>query len=279
MSRPNDSSRSSDGEVLTAASLQPMGFTDILDSMFSLYRKHFRLFASICSVYFVIALAANLLSGISALLFSSVDHLSISSGVGGAISVATFLVTNLAMLVVTGTLFFGVTQVFLGERITAWAAFMHTKRRFWSLFFSGLLYGIVIIALVSIYMLVSLLYLFDIFLPVNAGLVISGIGILAAIYVGVRWVFCGLAAVFEEKSVLRALKRSSELVKGGWWRVFGKMIGIFLIVIFFQSVLPFSWGLISGVTDGTQVDENLPQQGSQEDANLLEELMGMFRWT
>ena len=52
MLQPNDSSGASNGEETTSASLQPMGFTDILDSMFSLYRNHFRLFVSICSVYF-----------------------------------------------------------------------------------------------------------------------------------------------------------------------------------------------------------------------------------
>ena len=149
MLQPNDSSQASDSEDTPVASLQPMGFTDILDSMFSLYRNRFRLFATISSVYFVIALAAYLLNGILAVLVSSADQLSITSGVGGPVSLVTSFVRILAMLVVTGTLFFGVTQVYLGERITAYAAFRQTKRRFWSLFSSGLLFGIVTIALMS----------------------------------------------------------------------------------------------------------------------------------
>ena len=40
-------------ETSATTSLRPMGFTDILDTMFNLYRRNFRLFASICAVYFV----------------------------------------------------------------------------------------------------------------------------------------------------------------------------------------------------------------------------------
>ena len=50
MLRPNDSSQASTSETAATTSLQPMGFTDILDTMFSLYRNHFRLLiVSICS--------------------------------------------------------------------------------------------------------------------------------------------------------------------------------------------------------------------------------------
>ena len=256
--------------------------------MFSLYRNHFRLFAKICSVYFVIALAAYLLNGISALLVSSVDHLNILSGVGGPVYLVTSFVGILATLVVTGTLFFGVTQVYLGKRVTAGAAFRQTKRRFWPLFFSALLYGMVIIPLILLYYLGwdfplvllcigwDFLFLCEIYLPETVDLVIDYILILAALYIGSRWIFCSLAAVFEEKSAVQSLKRSGELVKGGWWRVFGTVIAIVLLVFFILSILPFSWDLISGVTDGTQVNEELPRQGSQEDANLLEKWMSMF---
>lgn len=290
MSEPMASLQASDGEVSTAASLQPMGFTDILDSMFTLYRNHFRLFASICSVYFVIALTANLLYGISALLVSTVDQPNILSGVGGAVPLVTSFVVILALLVVTGALSFGVTQVYLCKHVTVGTAFRQTKRRFWSLFFSALLYGIVIIPLILLYYLGwdfpldllcigwDFLFFCEIYLPETADWVIDYILLLAALYVGSRWIFCSLAAVFEEKSAVQSLKRSGELVKGGWWRVFGTVIAIVLLTFFILSILPFSWGLISGVTGGTQVNEDLPSQGSQEDASLLEEWMGRLAW-
>lgn len=284
MSQPKDSLKASDGEVSTAASLQPMGFTDILDSMFSIYRSRFRLFASICSVYFVIGLAADLLNGISVLLLPSVDDLSSISGVGGLVSSVASLVAILAMFAVIGTLFFGVTQVYLGKRVTVRAAFRQTKRRFWPFFVSGLLYGIVIIPLILLYRLgwdfpLDLLcvgfdvpFLCEIYLPEITDYAIDYMFLLAALCVGVRWIFCSLAAMFEEKSAVQSLKRSGELVKGGWWQVFGVVIGIFLLTSIILSILPMSWGLISGVTGDTQDGKEVPQ----EDVNLLDTLASML---
>ena len=284
MSRPKNLFQARDCEVSTAASLQPMGFTDILDSMFSLYRNHFRLFASICSVYFLIGVAADLLDGISALFLPSVDDLSSVSGVGRLVSSVASLVAILAMFAVIGTLFFGVTQVYLGKRVTARAAFRQTKRRFWQFFVSGLLYGIVIIPLILLYRLgwdfpldllcigLDLPFLCEIYLPEIADYIIDYICLLAAFCVGVRWIFCSLAAVFEEKPAFRSLKRSGELVKGDWWRVFGVVMGIFLLTSIILSILPMSSGLISGITGSTQEGEEVPQ----EEMNLLEMLASML---
>ena len=94
---------------------------------------------------------------------------------------------------------------------------------------------------------------------------ITCLGIPLAIFFGFRWVFCSLAAVFEGKSAVKALKRSSELVKGGWWRVFGMMIGIFLLVFFVQSILQFSLLFVLGLS-----------QTMGGDGNSLEMLRQMF---
>ena len=60
MLQPNDLSQTNNSEASTTTSLQPMGFTDILDTIFSLYRNHFRLIFGICIVYFVLMLGINL---------------------------------------------------------------------------------------------------------------------------------------------------------------------------------------------------------------------------
>ena len=59
------------------------------------------------------------------------------------------------------------------------------------------------------------------------------------------------AVMVEETSARDALKRSGELVKGAWWRVFGIMMGIFLIYIVIDYILITSSTLIfalSGVS-------------------------------
>ena len=240
MLQPDDSSQASGGEETTAASLQPMGFTDILDSMFSLYRNHFRLFVSICSVYFVCGFVVNLLIGITTVsaISSGEFNILMFTLVAGIL----YVINSVVMLFVIGGLVFGSAQVFLGKRITADTAFNQTKRRFWPYLGSNLLYALVV-----------------------GLLTITIIGIPFAVFFGFRWIFCSLAAVFEEKSAVRALKRSSELVKGGWWRVFGMMIGILLLVFFVQSILQFSLLFVLGLS-----------QAMGGDGDFLEMLRQMF---
>ena len=240
MLQANDSSQESNREEAAATSLQPMGFSDILDTMFSLYRNHFELFVRICSVYFVCGFVVNLLIGVATVSAAGSGEFNVAmvALVTGILS----LISSVVMLFVIGGLVFGSAQVFLGKQITSNTVFNQTKRRFWPYLGSNLLYALVV-----------------------GVLTITLIGIPFAIFFGFRWIFCSLAAVFEEKSAVRALKRSSELVKGGWWRVFGMMIGIFLLVFFVQLILQFSLLFVLGLT-----------QRMGGDGNLVEMLRSMF---
>jgi len=82
---------------------------------------------------------------------------------------------------------------------------------------------------------------------------ITIIGIPAAIYFGVTWVFIVQTVVLEHRSARRSLSRSSILVKRTWWRV----LGILIIIGLIQSILSavaggivgFIIGLIGGLAD------------------------------
>ena len=213
MLQPNDSSQTSNSEASTTTSLQPMGFTDILDTIFSLYRNHFRLIFGICIVYFVLMLGLNLLSGISIFFFSN----SGSWGIVIGIPVITSWLTLLISLVSIGVLLFAGAQAYLGRQIATGTAFRQITRRFWSYLGSTLLY-VLIVGL----------------------LVVTCIGIPFAIYFAVRWGFYAQAVLIEETSATNALRRSSELVKGTWWRVFGILFAIFLLAFMIQTILQFS---------------------------------------
>ena len=230
MLNPNDSSQASNSESAATTSLQPMRFTDILDTIFSLYRNHFRLIVSICSIYVVCRLVANLLIGISAVSAASSNSLNILM----LMTVVLSLISYVVMLFVIGGLIFGSAQTFLGKRITASAAFKQAKRRFWSYLGSNLLYVLVV-----------------------GLLMITCLGIPFALFFGVRWIFCSLAAVFEEKSAVNALRRSSELVKGGWWRVFGITLAILLLAFMIQLILVFSLLIVFGLTQPMGGDGDL----------------------
>ena len=171
MLNPNDSSQASSRETAATTSLQPMRFTDILDTMFSLYRNHFRQFSSIVAIYFVLLLGLNLLTGTSTFSFASSGQSSMAIAIALITSPIAFVVT----FFVGGGLMFASAEAYLDRHITVRGAFSRAKRRFWPY-------------------------------------------------------------------------RSSELVKGTWWRVFGITLAILLLALVIQTILQFSLLFVFGVT-------------------------------
>lgn len=61
------------------------------------------------------------------------------------------------------------------------------------------------------------------------GTFVTMIGIPVAIYFMVRWAFIRQAALLESLGPRAALSRSSDLVKGNWWRVLGIMLVVYFV--------------------------------------------------
>jgi hypothetical protein len=68
---------------------------------------------------------------------------------------------------------------------------------------------------------------------------ITIIGIPFAIYFGVRWSFILQTILIEGSGITESLSRSSNLVEGNWWRVFGIMLLVALIVLAISFALSF----------------------------------------
>ena len=225
MLRPNDSSKASHGEASPTVSLQPMGFTDILDAIFSLYRNHFRLFLGISAVYFF-----------SHIVSSTFTHWVID------------FCEPIVLVLCYGWLTFASAQAYLGKHVTARAALKRVKNRFWSYIGSVLLWCLVVGApVIFIFVVPSIIPIIGV-LGVSAMIIgVSAIiiaGFLFAIYFATRWAFCIQAVMVEETSATKAFRRSSELVKGAWWRVFGIMFAILLIYLIIDLILIASATLI-----------------------------------
>ena len=231
MLQSNDSLQTNDNETPTTTSLQPMEFTDILDTIFNLYRNHSRLIFGICTVYFIVMFGLHLLVGVSA-FYASISGL---WGMTIAAALITFWITILIGLFSIGALLFAGAQSYLGKQITAGAAFRQVARRFWSCLGSSIIY-LLIIGL----------------------LMVTCIGIPFAIYFAARWGFYGQAVLIEETSATDALRRSGQLVKGTWWRVFGILLAIFLLLnVMIQTILQFSLLFVFGLTQAVGGEENL----------------------
>ena len=223
MLSPTDTGQANNSNTST---LQPMGFSEILDTTFSLYRKYFLLFLGIIAIYFLGKLVDYLLIGFFS--NSSLKNLIVS------------FVSEPFAIVSMGGIIVASATTYLGRHITSRAALRYTLQRvfpmlggylLWLLFFAIPLIGI------SLFFrrmgqgnsLVSLLAMLLTCIPLPA-------------YFVVRWLFVVEAVLLEKSPVGPSLKRSSQLVRGTWWRVCSMsvsflMLGAAIGVIFKVSVV------------------------------------------
>ena len=190
--------------------LQPMDFTDILDGMFTFYRSHFRLFITIGVVYLVLSFGVDLIS----VFLLETDA---TMGTGLVILVFTILFSVVVSTFVVAGLAYASAHVYLGREIIPGAAWQQAWQRFWTYLGSLILWSLVV-----------------------GGLTITIIGIPFAIYFSVRWGLYSLPVMLEGTTARNALRRSTELVKGTWWRVFGIMLAISLISFMIYFILEAS---------------------------------------
>ena len=214
MSQPSNPSQLDNSEASTGAPFQPMGFAGILDTTFSLYRNHFRLFLGISAVYFT-----------SHVVLAVYRH-----WVAEACDLAIFL------LISPGAAFAS-AQIYLGKRVTVRTAIGRVISRFNSYVVSGVFWLLVVLALSF-----------------------TIIGIPVAIFLGTRWGFFPMTVLVEDNSAAAALRRSGELVKGAWWRVFSIMLAIFMIAFTIKLIfLVFSTSIfaLSGIAGELNILEML----------------------
>ena len=97
------------------------------------------------------------------------------------------------------------------------------------------------------------------------GILLGAILIIPGIYLFVRWYFVPQAVVLEHTQRAGALRASSRLVEGAWWRTFGLVVLVNVATVLVAVVLaaPFSaaasasdraiWGLVGQVVAGVVV--------------------------
>ena len=208
----DDTSRNHNSEpTIETTVLKPMRFEDILDTTFSLYRKHFSLFLGLVAFSVLAELAWHLLVNFSDFFFQRYLLLGI----------AVVLITVTFSIIGIGGIVIGSGATYLGEHITIHTALQRTIDRFWLLTGCFLLWCLVI-----------------------SVLTVTIIGIPFAIYFAVRWGFFLGTIMFEKPVISIALKRSSELVSGMWWRMFGTLLAIFLLSTLVHAIIEISIGFI-----------------------------------
>ncbi|MDE0401713.1 MAG: hypothetical protein OXL96_28290 [Candidatus Poribacteria bacterium] len=226
MNERNDLVQSDNNET-PSTPLQPMSFVDILDGMFVLYRNHFLLFLGIVAVYIVIGFGLDLIS------------VSVLTGVEPSTSIVIAVFTAIGSFIVSFLVVAGLAYasalVYLDRDITAQDALQQAWRRFFSLLGSAVLWGLVVV-----------------------GLFVTIIGIPFSIYFSVRWGLYTLPVLFEATTARNALRRSTELVRGTWWRVFGIMLAVSVIAFMISFILEVSSGFILTLIGVAEIEAATP---------------------
>ena len=243
---------------------QPMRFSEILDTTFSLYRKHFLLFLGIISLDFCGRLVGYLIwCFLPGFLLKDI------------------LIDLISMpfrLVSMGGIIIAVATIYLRGCITGREALKQAGHRFWQLLACSLVWSLVYVIpravdlfpilyyagyvesvewnaesaiehaeylqlMLNLTIIIRLIFLpFSIDLPMNWESITSGlipwgtrrgpiwIGLIPSvlapfsIYFAVRWLFAPAAVLLEKPIIRSAFERSSELTRGRWWWVWGRLV-------------------------------------------------------
>ena len=213
--------------------LQAMGFGELLDTIFSLYRTHFLSLFGIASGYFMAMVIV-------------ISIVFLDDSVGPNVRVAIWVLIGIAVfgisLFVVSRLVFAGAHVCLGHTINVGEMLRQGRRQFLPYFVGSLLFGIITIFCVMLSSLV--LGLLIIFYRTNAtgtsGVEIATLNLILRIFmplitVGIvgsfitYWSFCVSATFLEKTSMRVGFRRSRELISGRRWRVVGTVIAIFLL--------------------------------------------------
>ncbi|MFJ1868815.1 glycerophosphoryl diester phosphodiesterase membrane domain-containing protein [Streptomyces sp. NPDC088097] len=206
--------------------LRPLGLGEILDGAMATMRAHWR---SVLPITLVVAtviqvigvllqkyvfadLSTTTTSGAKPRLDDVVNDL----GSTLAFEVATGFIQLLGTIVATAMLTMIFSRAVLGHSSTVSAAWRDARPQLPRLIGLTLIMGVGAVLLGGVLMLPGIL-------AGSTGLVILGIVIAfpLLIWLGIKFTLASAALMLEKCTVRKAFGRSSKLVQGSWWRVFG----------------------------------------------------------
>lgn len=282
----------------STTSMQSMRFTDILAGMFTLYRSRFCLFLGISVVFLVVGFCIDQIS-MYINFFPIEQELEPSRPVlsgleedpsqppltrlrhrGEIVRISVWLIQqgmgeNLALVLhehleivlllpfIGGALTYAAAHAFLKRDITVGDTLKQTSQRFFPLLSSSVFWFFIVFGSLPITSTIIGIIL-GLFLKTSVVLVIDRIlaiiiSIPFFVYFGVRLGLYYLPMLFERTSAITALSRSTNLVKGSWWRVFGIMVAIVLITFMIAFILSVSISYIfSSIIGTTVIAESTP---------------------
>jgi hypothetical protein len=224
------------------AELRPSSLGEILDRTAQMYRSHFLLYFGIASVSYAAVLVLSLLADL--LLYSRIhantvrfDRITLTAGF------STGLFSILPVAIAMAAVMHAVARNYLGETCTIREAYTSVGRRWYR--YILILLAMDTYAFLPIAILAIIIAATSVLVPVGIvralviGLaaVIAVAGIFIAIWWLLRWSLSIPAALMENLTVHRAMKRSSVLTKGSIGRIFVMLLLVLAVMMVVQYAI------------------------------------------
>ncbi|WP_030719902.1 glycerophosphoryl diester phosphodiesterase membrane domain-containing protein [Streptomyces sp. NRRL F-2580] len=243
--------------------LRPLGLGEILDGAVATMRTHWR---SVLPITLVVATVVQVIGVfvqrymLKDLILApsedvSAEQMIDSLGSTLGASAVTQFIQVLGTIVVTAMLTMIFSRAVLGQNSTVSAAWRDARPQLLRLAGLTLLLALGAIVMGAVLVLPGIL-------ADSIGLSILGfvVWLPLLVWLGIKFSLASPALMLEKSTVLKAFARSSKLVKGAWWRVFGitLLTGFIGFLLAAMIVTPFQWaGLLAfgggfdAVADGT----------------------------
>jgi hypothetical protein len=245
--------------------LRPLGVGEILDGAVTTIRRNPGPMLGLSAIVAVVTQLLGL--GIGWWLFDQTDEVAFSStadpdevldalaGFFGAAAVVV-IVTWIATVLLTGILTVVVSRAVLGEHLNVGEAWRAARPRLLKLLLLTLLYSLTWIGpfLVAVGLALAIgAASGDSEVGGGFAVILTLAAIPIAIWLYIRYALAGPSLMLESRSVrgrsprpvgvIGALRRSAELVRRSWWRVFWILLLVLLIAVLIGQVIgvPFAW--------------------------------------
>jgi hypothetical protein len=245
--------------------LRPLTVGELLDGAVKVVRRYPRPTLGMSAVVAVVTTVLNLL----AVLAEDTSQLardasssggesdfstSFGAGSGGLAGIPGTVFGFLGGLVLAGFLVAVVGKAVLGQPTSFAETWAQVRPRIWALL--GLTFLIALVCFLPMVAgIVVAVVLGFIALPLLfVGVPLAAGGMLASVYLYVRFSLSSAALVLEKAKIREAMRRSGVLVRGSWWRVFGVLLLVQLLSALVTGVLTVPFAIAGGVTAATNPD-------------------------
>uniref|UniRef100_UPI0006E3E9A7 DUF7544 domain-containing protein n=1 Tax=Streptomyces graminilatus TaxID=1464070 RepID=UPI0006E3E9A7 len=193
---------------------------------------------------------------------ASFEELSRAMGEIMLSSGALFVISMIGTVIATALLTTVTSRAVLGKRVTIGEAWRDARPQILKLF--GLIFLLMLIAVAIVAVGTAPGFIVALTASKSGGTALAVLGAFGACVVAlwllVRFSLASPALMLEKQGIVKSIRRSSKLVSGSWWRVFGIQLLASIIAGIVSSivVLPFTFvaaaltgGGIGGLVNGT----------------------------